>query len=427
MTSVSISTVMKKAISTSLLTKGVGAVYQVVSLPLIIGLLTEEEFGYFSILTALIGWVTILQGGIGPSITRLYARNSRVSIKSRIEAVTLGIVFVYGAILLVALMVLSYAEIIIPKYRFEAFLLSILVFLTLVFSLADSVRLGLHQQHISNIYMAVSNILVVASLYLVSKQLFLDKYDFLLIIMAIYLPPVIVKIINSIEVYGGLSNLPKMISYNRNKRLYKIVGLLITSVIFVQISGMLIKSISAMYWGVYDIKEAGRLEVIFRTLTILGTFYPMIQIPLWPLLIRARREGERVILRNISMYLVLGFFSFSILILFVLGFGGESLFSIWLGKMNYFSVTEIYAVGFYFIAISISQALIVIYMGYEKFSVLSKVLFSEALLYALVIAAAHYMSYSIDLSDMLYVLCFLRVLVGIYLAARFYRYELCQN
>jgi O-antigen/teichoic acid export membrane protein len=198
-------------------------------------------------------------------------------------------------------------------------------------------------------------------------------------------------------------------------------------VIFVQISGMLIKSISAMYWGVYDIKEAGRLEVIFRTLTILGTFYPMIQIPLWPLLIRARREGERVILRNISMYLVLGFFSFSILILFVLGFGGESLFSIWLGKMNYFSVTEIYAVGFYFIAISISQALIVIYMGYEKFSVLSKVLFSEALLYALVIAAAHYMSYSIDLSDMLYVLCFLRVLVGIYLAARFYRYELCQN
>lgn len=412
---VRISDVMGKAISTSVLSKGVGAVYQVLSLPLIMSLLSEKQFGYFGVIVSLLGWVTLLQGGIGPSVTRLYVREAAMPVKRRLESATLGVVFIYGiAILTVELLLLTFG--IIPAdLGSEILVTTILILLTLLFSIADSVRLGLHQQHINNLLMALSHIGVLGGLYVLTASEQVSSYSLLLVLIVIYTPPLVFKVINSYAIFHDHNKWPRLISYGKNRWIYKIVAGMIGSVILIQVSSALMKTVSSVYWLNIDVTEAGRLEVLYRLLTILGTFYPMIQIPLWPLLANARRMNEQDSLTKARLYLYVGFFIYSLVLFGVIVGFGQEIIGFWLGKDSYFSIDELLAIGLYFLGISIGQAAIILMMGREDFITISKALFGEVLLYTLLVIGIFSLGYSMNLSEMILILFVLRVAVSIFL------------
>lgn len=415
---VRISDVMGKAISTSVLSKGVGAVYQILSLPLIMSLLSEKQFGYFGVIASLLGWVTLLQGGIGPSVTRLYVREAAMPVKRRLESATLGVVFIYGIAILIVELLLLTIGIIPADLGSEVLVTTILILLTLLFSIADSVRLGLHQQHINNLLMALSHIGVLAGLYVLTVSEQVDSYSLLLVLIIIYSPPLVFKVINSYAIFNDQNKWPRLISYSKNRWIYKIVTAMIGSVILIQVSSALMKTVSSVYWLNVDVTEAGRLEVLYRLLTILGTFYPMIQIPLWPLLANARRMNEQDSLAKARLYLYVGFFLYSLVSFGVIVGFGQEIIGLWLGKASYFSVDELLSIGLYFLGISIGQAAIILMMGREDFTTISKILFGEVVLYALLVICIFSFNYSINLSEMILIMFVLRIAVSIFLVRK---------
>ncbi len=412
---VRISDVMGKAISTSVLSKGVGALYQILSLPLIMSLLSEKQFGYFGVIVSLLGWVTLLQGGIGPSVTRLYVREAAISVKRRLESATLGVVFIYGIAILIVELLLLAIGVIPAALGLEVLVTTILILLTLLFSIADSVRLGLHQQHINNLLMALSHIGVLGGLYVLTASEQVSSYSLLLVLIVIYTPPLVFKVINSYAIFHDHNKWPRLVSYGKNRWIYKIVAGMIGSVILIQVSSALMKTVSSVYWLNIDVTEAGRLEVLYRLLTILGTFYPMIQIPLWPLLANARRMNEQDSLAKARLYLYVGFFIYSLVSFGVIVGFGQEIIGLWLGEDSYFSIDELLSIGLYFMGISIGQAAIILMMGREDFTTISKILFGEVVLYSLFVIGIFSSNYSLNLSEMILIMFILRVAVSIFL------------
>lgn len=412
---VRISDVMGKAISTSVLSKGVGALYQILSLPLIMSLLSEKQFGYFGVIVSLLGWVTLLQGGIGPSVTRLYVREAAIPVKRRLESATLGVVFIYGIAILIVELLLLAIGVIPAALGLEVLVTTILILITLLFSIADSVRLGLHQQHINNLLMALSHIGVLAGLYVLTASEQVESYSLLLVLIIIYTPPLVFKVVNSYAIFHDHNKWPKLISYSKNRWIYKIVTAMIGSVILIQVSSALMKTVSSVYWLNIDVTEAGRLEVLYRLLTILGTFYPMIQVPLWPLLANARRINDQESIAKARLYLYIGFFLYSLIMFGILVEGGQEIIGLWLGEDSYFSIDELLSIGLYFMGISIGQAAIILMMGREDFTTISKILFGEVVLYSLFVIGIFFSNYSLNLSEMILIMLILRVAVSIFL------------
>ena len=86
-----------------------------------------------------------------------------------------------------------------------------------------------------------------------------------------------------------------------------------------------------------------------------------------------------------------------------------------MGKDSYFSIDELLSIGLYFTGISIGQAAIILMMGREDFTTISKILFGEVVLYSLFVIGIFSSNYSLNLSEMILIMFILRVAVSIFL------------
>ncbi|MGO4891637.1 hypothetical protein [Flavobacterium sp. W21_SRS_FM6] len=415
-------TVFYKAFSSSLLSKLVSFIYQILSIPLLISMIGTYNFGRLAILMSMIGWVNILSGGVSPFVTKVMSENQGLLEQQSVIAgsrtlLVLGSLVLTAIFLVIGLFVYQNNQDLV----ISALILFVISILTINFTIADSIRQGTKQQHINNLFIMCANITIIVSIY-AAYQLPLAEQTLLpLAVIILYFPLLISKIINFFTLDKSFFVKGLYLPFKTNKFLFRKIYHFMLANLMIQLSVVIIKSFAIIYLGTNDTLAAAKMEIIFRYLLISGTFFAAIQLPLWPLITEAKAKNDLLWLKKVKVWLGLGFLVYGLANFVIMINFGLLVFELWLGKAVIFTQQELVLAGSYFLVISMVQAPVIILMGLGTFSYMGRMLMAEALLFLIFILIGFMFSIQIDLSAVLAVMTSLRVVVFILLYQRAYK------
>jgi O-antigen/teichoic acid export membrane protein len=403
--------VLAKSFVSSLISKFVSFGYQIASIPMLISMIGANNFGLLSMLMSVIGWVNILSSGISPYVTKTLSENSSTFESQKVIACSRTLLLI-GSLFLTFIFVISciYLYLYFPVIVLPSFILFLLSILILNFSVADSIRQGIKQQHINNLWMTVTNIIIILCIGLAS---FMQLDDFWLLPLAvsiIYAPLLITKLLNFYTIDKLFFKQGYFIGIKDNKPLYKAILSMMVSNLLIQLSVVMIKTFAIIYLVVGDPIDAAKMEVVFRYLLISGTLFATIQLPLWPLITEAKAKGDLIWLKMIKKYLGVGFFFYGLINFLVMFYFGGAIFELWVGATLSFDINEIYLAAGYFLSLSLVQSPIIILMGFGEFRKIGKVLFMESSLFFVLILIITTLDYEFGLGQILFSMIILRLL-----------------
>jgi len=369
----------------SILSKGVGFVYQLVSLPILLNYLGQNNFGFLAILMSIVGWVNLLNSGVSPYITRVISAEQSPATISMVVAASQKIVIALSCILIfifLGIVIFLNKELSLQDYSIVAVFIFSIIIVNL--GLADSVRQGRHEQYINNILIMLASFITVTLIYLISDNniVFIDHV--FTAVLVIYFPLLLTKVYNFASLRKEYFEFSNLVRIKPKAIIYKLVFSVLWANLFIQLSVILVKSFSLLLLGMNDLSESARLEIVFRYLLILGTIFATVQPIIWPLITQAKKVGDKDWLFKIKIVIASSFFIIGLLNYFLSYTYGQNLFYLWLGDSEVLTVTEINYSALYFFMISLAQAPIVILMGKGEFSLIGKVLFMESILYVFI-------------------------------------------
>lgn len=406
------SNVLIKALSSSTGSKLISFLYQVISLPILIGILGAEKFGALAVMMSIVGWINLLSGGVSPYVTRVIASGRNKNLEKKVIDGSRSILLLGSSLLFIVFFMaawLLYEK--YEEYIYVASLLFLISLLTVNLSLADSVRQGNKQQHINNFFMIAANIGIISAIFALYYVKPAEQNLLILAVLALYLPLLLSKAVNYCSLLRNFLKGFHWISYKSNRLLYRGIYHSMAGNLMIQLSVVIIKSLAIVFLSRSDMISAGKMEIIFRYLMISGTFFASIQLPLWPLITEARRNNDHVWLSNVKKMLGAGFFLYGLMNLLVINFFGSWLFEMWLGSEVTFTHGELILAASYFLVISLVQAPIIILMGEGKFAYIGKITVLESILYALFLIGSYFVGFNIDLVFVLSLMVFLRLMV----------------
>lgn len=374
-----------RGVYSSILSKGVGFVYQLVSLPILLNYLGQNNFGFLAILMSIVGWVNLLNSGVSPYITRVISAEQSPATISMVVAASQKIVIALSCILIfifLGIVIFLNKELSLQDYSIVAVFIFSIIIVNL--GLADSVRQGRHEQYINNILIMLASFITVTLIYLISDNniVFIDHV--FTAVLVIYFPLLLTKVYNFASLRKEYFEFSNLVRIKPKARIYKLVFSVLWANLFIQLSVILVKSFSLLLLGMNDLSESARLEIVFRYLLILGTIFATVQPIIWPLITQAKKVGDKDWLFKIKIVIASSFFIIGLLNYFLSYTYGQNLFYLWLGDSEVLTVTEINYSALYFFMISLAQAPIVILMGKGEFSLIGKVLFMESILYVFI-------------------------------------------
>ena len=414
--------VFYKAIHSSVLSKSVSFIYQIVSIPLLITMLGANNFGTLAILMSFVGWINILSGGVSPYVTKVISEGDSLVEQQKVIAGTRVILF-FASLVLVALfsLISAYLYSDYGSVAITALWLFVMSVFIINFTIADSIRQGSKQQHINNLYLMVANLAIIGAIYFTHSLSVSEIYLLPLAVTVLYFPLLVSSLINFCTVDSRFFLRGLSLSLKNNKLIFKNILHFMMANLMIQLSVVIIKSFSVVYLGASDILAAGKMEILFRYLLISGTFFATIQLPLWPLIAEARVKKDYVWLNKIKIWLGLGFFLYGLVNFLIMFNFGLAIFDVWLGQTVSFTQQEIVLAGAYFLLISIVQAPVILLMGQGDFSYMGKTLMGEAALFLIFIMYSFLFNAVTDLSFVLLSMIFSRLFVFTLLSQRAYR------
>lgn len=412
--------ILYKALTSSLLSKIVSFIYQIISLPLLLSMLGVRNFGILAMMMASIGWVNILSGGVSPYVTKVVSENSPLADQKMAIAVTRTMILFGSLVLSIVFFFSIFVSSSLSDLKPSLSLLFLLSIFTINFSIAESIRQGKKEQHINNLYMVFANTSIIIGIYIAHSITSSSEYLLVLAIFVLYAPLLASKIINFYTLNKEFFSQGWMLPWHENRSLYKEILNFMLANLLIQLSVVLIKSCAVIYLGFENKIAAAKMEVVFRYLLISGTFFAAIQLPLWPLITEANKNKEKAWIHKTKVWLGLGFFSYGLLNFAIMYFFGRLIFDNWLGDQIYMNHTEIVSSATYFLIISLVQAPVILLMGFGAFRYLGKTFIYESLAFVLVIVLAFFLNITLSLSILVLSMALLRLVVFILLIKKAY-------
>lgn len=403
--------ILKKAFTSSILSKVVSFVFQIISLPLLITLLGTSEFGKLAVMMAAVGWINLISGGISPYITRTLSTQKNKSFTYKVISGSRTII-VLGSILscCIYLLFFSYLESKFNELVYPLTTMFLLSLLSLNFSIAESIRQGNMQQHVNNNFAMLSSLLSIVIIYVIYLLEVNEKFLFQLSVIAIYFPLFLSKLINYLLLDKRYFERGFLFYFVKETKLYKLIFSFMLANLMIQLSVIIVKTFSVFYLASSSVIEVAKMEIVFRFLLISGTFFAAIQMPLWPLISEAKKLNDFDWLNKIKKMLIYGFGSYGLLLFILMFLYGEKVFAIWLGDNAILSRVEIIFASLYFLSISLTQALIITLMGLGKFKIIGRALFVEACVFSIVLIAMKCMYFEVSLVNVIAAMILVRII-----------------
>lgn len=377
-----LSVILKKSISTSIISKVFGFLSSFYVVNVSASVLDNGDFAAFLLLSSIGGWLNILGSGVSPLMSSTLLK-SGISKESNIIFNT-SLVFISISLLLsIGIFYLfSYFGFFVGIRELADFnVVTATVFLfafTLLFSLGDSIRIGFHQTHIVNICFAMIGFLVLVSFFYIDYNE-IKRLDCLM--FALLLPGALVKLVN---LFLSLKKMQWLkLSHNFGMDL-NIIGLIVsTSLSFtlIQAAGLISVQLLLFLLSSYSQTELlNEFGVLFRFFALSGSFLTMLSVPLWPILLEKINKNEIelvTVVANKTMRVFIGY-GFTILLLMLIF--GHFFFEIWTKGKITFSSLEILLIGLRFVLMCYSQAQMLILRSFEAYGTMGKILLVQAIL-----------------------------------------------
>ncbi|MCW1913961.1 lipopolysaccharide biosynthesis protein [Luteolibacter sp. GHJ8] len=334
---------IKLAVATSFLSKAGTALFQLLSIPVAVRVLSREEFGLYTTVNMTLAMVALLQIGVGPSLAHGLSRAKAKDDSSGARDLASTAFFVMMGMALLAGLILASVLLIVPLPELfgsgfvgkesalrPALWTGLALFLLLfVLNLTERVREGLLESATNNVWGAVGNVL--AAIAVGVGIFFVPEVWYL--VLAVHGSVVIAKLCNTITLWKKHPDTrPEWTRFRM-----PVAKHLFTDGLAFSACTLVTGYVEYSFCGWLVGREAGpaatALYGIFVSMTIMQLgFVMMLSTPTWPAVAEAlargdtdwaKRAGKRLYLYGSGFALC----SFGGLILL-----GPLVFSIWLGK-----------------------------------------------------------------------------------------------
>jgi O-antigen/teichoic acid export membrane protein len=353
---------IRLAVVTSFLSKAGTALFQLLSIPIAIHVLTREGFGIYSAVNVTLGTVTLLQVGIGPALAHGLSKAKAEGREDDARELSSSAFFLSGGLALLAGLILAAVLLAVPlpvifgnefagkegmlrPALWTGLALFLLLFL---FNLTDRTREGLLETAANNLWGAAGNVL--AAIVVGIGVWFVPQVWFL--VLAVHGSLVTAKLCNTIALWRAHPEVrptwarwrPPVAKHLFTDGLTFSAATLITGVIEYNLCGWLA--------GRHGGPSATALYGIFISMTVMQLGIVMaLSTPTWPAVAEALARSDVPWARKAAKKLYLFGSAFAVCAFAGLVLLGPWVFSIWLGKDFASTPRTMFACyGFYFVA-----------------------------------------------------------------------------
>jgi O-antigen/teichoic acid export membrane protein len=333
---------MKLAVVTSIISKVMTVIVQVIATPVAINALGVEQYGVFVTLTAVLAWMSIANAGLVPGLTRGIAisvasddRASQERYLSSAFFLISGIASVLLALLVIVLWGLPVESLFGNRYadytgeiRRGLLWLGLIFILRLTLSVVEAARQGYQEQYINNLSMVGGNALSMVLLFTVA-------YYWPTIVgmtVAIYGTIVLAQLLNGVHLVGFSRSF--LVPRFRHFDFVSSKILLSTGSAFfiVQMSSFVGQELIVLLVG-RDLgpESAGTVAVMLRLLILCGGVVAMVTLPLWPAITDAVARGNIDWVRSTYKKLTLFSVFYSVSIGVMIAIFGNTIVHLWIG------------------------------------------------------------------------------------------------
>lgn len=331
---------LRRALGTSVVARSAGILLQVVSLPIAAAALGPEGFSVYSMIGAILAWMTLSNLGIGQATT---LHMSKALGEGR-EIQSLVILYASWVVLvlltLVALLVViclmlftplvdevfkTHASDMAPVYGALIFA-CIVFFITQNLSIFESAQLAHQRQDLYNIATAVGTTLAAGAVFLTAQH----GASVLAILSAVHLPVLAMRVANAIIVWrmirpGLQSNLAVTGSDFR-----RVVQDGVSFVSGSAVSNFLCHPLSILTVGIYaDSLVAASFSALMGAVILASAVFGLVMAPFRGALPEASVRGDASWIRRMYTTTLCGNFVYALFPCILFAVFGESLFSVW--------------------------------------------------------------------------------------------------
>ena len=365
---------LKYAIGTSLGSKISTAVVQILAFPIAIRALGEAQFVLYAMLGSAIGWIGLMNVGVGPPLTVRMSEAQAAGDRRRQQQLlssaffpVLLLVLATGIALALAFQCVAPAALFGARYAADrdtiaagvGLLAAILLAQTLL-SVVEAAQLGHQEQHHFNAMGIGGNLTSAAAIVLVAML----APSVVGMVAAVGVPPIGFRIANAVWFMRRrpyLRPAPGAVSWDLCR------ALLSTGLVFSLASGVgnfLCHQLPIVLLGRWrPLAEASSLAVALNALVLGAGMVASVAMPLWPAISDGMARGERAWVarayRHILAYSV-GYGALGGLVFAVLG---RTLFTLWYGPSVDVSPALCAALGLYFFLLMWENAHFAVLIG----------------------------------------------------------------
>lgn len=367
---------IKLSLLTSIACKAITFINQIISLPIMISFVGINGFAKYSVLVASVSWLASLGNSLLPMLVGQISRNCADGkpnlndhlIKNSfllLSIIALFITIFYGVYLF------FYAQ-----FNRNELVILLLTVSMMVFSISESVRQGLGQNFINNIFNGVTNLLSILFLVYISmfyKDIFIDDKIFLLVV-SFYGFLLVSKIINFFIIYDFKMKIEVdktlMLSLLMSSKSY----LFLVFCYFINNSGSVL-----LINKFFTNSETSEFLIFQKIFIIASGLLIMLRQPIWPYLckeihINGTSKIKKMFMKSESVFVILLMFGMVIFYYYE-----EVIISNWIGKRINFNSYDLLALCLYLFSLIYSQFLSIFYYGLELFDKVSVVVMYESI------------------------------------------------
>lgn len=370
------------AVVSSVASKLTTVAVQIIAIPMAALSLGAHEFALYAMLIAAVGWLTLSNLGIGPTLVVRLAKAhvyGSISEESHIfSSAFFPTLIISAAVSLSALSVLwilPINAIFGPLYindlstiKNGLTALICLFFLQANISLFESAQAGYQKQYVANIFAAISSLPCILAVFIISKV----NPTPVNIILALNVPVIIFKLINAVWI---MRRYPHIIPSLLNFRWSISKNLLKNGIIFSLAGGIgnfLAHILPVIIIGrLFASNVSASFSATMNVIILASGITSMLANPLWPAISSSVAQGDHDWAKRAYRRLLWVVMTFGLLVALFLGLKGEWLFKIWFkGEINP-SNELLMAAGLYFVALCWESAHFSILIGLHQIKIAS--------------------------------------------------------
>lgn len=366
-----------RAIKTSFVSKGTTLLFQFIVMPLVARRLGPEMFGFFALMSAIPGFFSAMDLGIGPALGHKIAVGVAASDRA-IQARYFRAAFLFVTVAAAAILAIGSAALLSGKadllfgrnFALHGDLLErgfwivlVIVALQMIASLGFKTRTGFQEIHINNIFGTLGNLATVVSLALVVWL----RPTLVWMLFAVY---GVVLLFHLCNVGHLVYRRPYLLVAHPRDRIWSdIRALLANSLLYAVAIGLLgwQRELSKLLLGrVAGPVEVGQLTILLSIMSMLGGLVTMVTMPVWPAIADARARGDDKWVESLWSQINRLSMAYGLLAAVAVGLGGQYFVKTLYGSAYEIPTACFWLLGAYFLTQVLSHIRFTWLLGYNR-------------------------------------------------------------